>query len=189
MSNLNFKKQTIMEEKSASIWKSGLTLGAYLGIAMVLYSVILYVTGLSFNTTVGYISIAFLIVGIIAIQLIYKKQQNNILTYGQGVGIVVIAMISTGVISMIYTYLIYVVIDPDYYQQFLLFMEEQTTSSLVKKGMSEDQIQMSLEIQNKFQAPIILAFGALLNSIIVGLIASLITSIFIKKNPSDEVPE
>ena len=178
-----------MEQKSTSIWKSGLTLGVYLGIVIILYSVVLYVTGLSFNKFAGYISVALLLLGIVIIQLNYKKQQGNILTYGQGVGIAVIAMISTGIISMIYTYLIYAVIDPDYYQQFLLFMEEQTTATLLDRGMGEDQIQMSLEMQQKFQTPVILAGGALINSLVVGLIASLITSIFIKKNPSDEVPE
>ena len=178
-----------MEEKSNSIWKSGLMLGVYLAIVVILYSVILYVTGLGFNKMAGYASIGILVIGIVIIQISYKKQQDNILTYGQGVGISVISMLSVGVISMVYTYLLYVVIDPDYYQQFLLFMEEQTMAALLDKGMSEDQIQMSLDIQQKLQTPVILAGGALLNSVIIGLIVSLISSIFIKKNPSDEVPE
>jgi len=177
-----------MEEKT-SIWKSGLTLGLYLAIVIVLYSVVLYVTGLGFNKFAGYASIVILIVGIIIIQLNYKKQQGGFLTYGQGVGVSVISMLSVGVISLVYTYLLYAVIDPDYYQQFLLFMEEQTTANLLKRGMSEDQIQMSLEMQQKFQTPVILAGGALINSVVVGLITSLISSIFIKKNPIDEVPE
>ena len=178
-----------MEEKTNSIWKSGLTLGAYLAIVIILYSVILYVTGLGFNKIAGFASIGILIIGIVIIQINYKKQQDNILTYGQGVGISVISMISVGVISMVYTYLLYVVIDPDYYQQFLLFMEEQTMATLLDRGMSEDQIQMSLDMQQKFQTPVILAGGALLNTVIIGLIVSLISSIFIKKNPTDEVPE
>lgn len=177
-----------MEQKT-SIWKSGLTLGVYLAIAVVLYSVVLYVTGLGFNKYAGYVSILILIVGVILIQLNYKKQQDGFLTYGQGVGVSVIAMISVGVISLVYTYLLYAVIDPDYYQQFLLFMEEQTTATLLERGMGEDQIQMSLDMQQKFQTPVILAGGALINSVIIGLIVSLITSIFIKKKPSDEVPE
>ncbi len=177
-----------MEQKT-SIWKSGLTLGVYMAIAVVLYSVVLYVTGFGFNKTAGYGSIAILIIGIILIQLNYKKQQDGFLTYGQGVGVSVIAMISVGVISLVYTYLLYAVIDPDYYQQFLLFMEEQTTAAMIERGMTEDQIQMSIEMQQKFQTPVILAGGALVNSVIVGLIVSLISSIFIKKKPSDEVPE
>lgn len=177
-----------MEQKT-SIWKSGLMMGVYLAIAVILYSVVLYVTGLGFNKYAGYASILILIVGIIMIQLNYKKQQGGILTYGQGVGIALISMISVGVISLVYTYLLYAVIDPDYYQQFLLFMEEQTTATLIERGMGEEQIQMSLDMQQKFQTPVILAGGALVNSVIVGLIVSLISSIFIKKNPTDEVPE
>jgi hypothetical protein len=178
-----------MEQKSTSIWKSGLTLGVYLGIVIILYSVVLYVTGLAFNKVAGYVSMALLLIGIIVIQLNYKKEQGNILSYGQGVGVAVIAMISTGVISMVYTYLLYAVIDPDHYQQLLLFTEEQTTATLIDRGMGEDQIQMSLEMQQKFQTPVILAIGTLVSSLVIGSIASLITSIFIKKNPSDEVPE
>ncbi|NOR75952.1 MAG: DUF4199 family protein [Draconibacterium sp.] len=178
-----------MEQKTTSIWKSGLILGVYLAIIIILYSVILYVTGMGFNKIAGYASIAILVIGVVIIQISYKKQQDNILTYGQGVGVAVISMLSVGVISMVYTYLLYAVIDPDYYQQFLLFMEEQTMATLLDREMSEDQIQMSLDMQQKFQTPVILAGGALINTVIVGLIVSLISSIFIKKNPSDEVPE
>ncbi len=186
MSNL---KKTIMEQKSTSIWKSALMPGVYLGIVLILYSVVLYVTGLSFNKSLGYVSIAIMVVGIVVIQINHKKQQGNILTYGQGVGIAVVAMVYTGIITMVYTYLIYAVIDPDFYQQFLLFMEEEATTKLIEKGMGEDQIQLALDMQQKFQSPVILAVGAAINSIFMGLIVSLISSIFIKKAPSDEVPE
>ena len=164
-------------------------LGVYLAIVVTLYSVILYVTGLGFNKMAGYASIAIIIIGVVIIQINYKKTQGNILTYGQGVGIAVISMVSVGVISMIYTYLIYAVIDPDYYQQFLLFMEEETMTKLIDRGMGEEQISQGIAISQKFQTPVILAIGALISSVITGLIVSLISSIFIKKNPTDEVPE
>ena len=90
---------------------------------------------------------------------------------------------------MIYTYLIYAVIDPDYYQQLLLFMEEETMTKLIDRGMGEEQISQGIAISQKFQTPVILAIGALISSVITGLIVSLISSIFIKKNPTDEVPE
>ena len=178
-----------MEQKSPSIWKSALTSGLYLGLVVILYNIILYVTGLSFNMSFGYAAYVILIVGIILAQLAYKKLQGNVLTYGQGVGVALIAMISTSVLSAIYTYLIYAVIDPDFYQQFLLFMEETTTTKLMDRGMSEDQIQISLDMQKKFQSPGMLAGSAVIGGVIAGLIIGLITSIFIKKNPVDVVPE
>ena len=43
-----------MEQKPASLWKSSLISGLYLGIVLILLSVIFYVAGLTFETWVQY---------------------------------------------------------------------------------------------------------------------------------------
>ena len=95
-------------------------------------------------------------------------------------------MVFASILSGVYTYLLYEVIDPSLQEQLRLFTEEQ----IVSQGkVPEEQIDMAVGIATKFQKPIIMLVIAPFGGAIVGAIISLITSIFVKKNPSDEVPE
>jgi hypothetical protein len=174
-----------MEEKSASIWKSSLTNGIYLAIALILVSVVFYVTGSPFSKVGQYISYPIMIGGIILGQLAYKKALGGTLTYGQAVGVGVLTMVFASLISGIYTYLLYAVIDPSLQEQLRIFTEEQ----IIQQGkVPEEQLEMAVNMAAKFQTPPIMFAMAVVGGAFIGTIISLITAIFIKKNPSDEVP-
>ena len=175
-----------MEEKSASIWKSSLTIGLYLAIALILVSVVFYVTGSPFSKVGQYLSYPIMIGGIILGQLAYKKALGGTLTYGQAVGAGVLTMVFASVISGIYTYLLYAVIDPSLQEQLGIYTEEQI---IQKGGVPEEQVEMAVNMAAKFQTPPIMFAMAVVGGAFIGTIISLITAIFIKKNPSDEVPE
>jgi NADH:ubiquinone oxidoreductase subunit 6 (subunit J) len=141
-----------MEEKSASIWKTALTTGLYLAIALILISVIFYVTGNPFSKVGQYLSYPIMIGGIILAQIMYKKALGDTLTYGQAVGVGVLAMVFASVISGMYTYLLYTIIDPSLQEQMRIFTEEQ----IAKKGIPEEQLEMAVKMAAKFQSPPIL---------------------------------
>jgi len=174
-----------MEEKSASIWKTSLTAGVYLAIALILVSVIFYVTGNPFSKVGQYLSYPIMIGGIILAQINYKKALGGTLTYGQAIGAGVLAMVFASLISGVYNYLLFAVIDPSLQEQLRIFTEEQIT----KKGnVPEEQMEMAVNMAAKFQSPPIMFVFGVVFSAFAGLVISLITAIFIKKNPSDEVP-
>lgn len=180
------KKQTIMEEKTASIWKSTFISGVYLAIVLILVSVVFYITGNTFSKTAQYLSYPLMIAGVIYGQISYKKLLDGTLTYGQAVGAGVLTMLFASVISSIYTFLLYEIIDPSLQEQMRIFTEEQ----IIQQGrVPEDQIEMAVNMATKFQTPVMMVIMGIVGGTIIGLIISLITSIFIKKNPSDEVPE
>jgi len=175
-----------MEEKSASIWKSSLTIGVYLAIALILVSVVFYVTGSPFSKVGQYLSYPIMIGGILLGQLAYKKALGGTLTYGQAVGAGVLTMVFASVISGIYTYLLYAVIDPSLQEQLRIYTEEQ----IIQQGrVPEEQLEMAVNMAAKFQTPPIMFAMAVVGGAFIGTIISLITAIFIKKNPSDVVPE
>lgn len=175
-----------MEEKSVSIWKSAFVSGLYLAIALILLSVIFYVTGHTFSKVAQYLTYPIMIAGVILAQVNYKKALDGTLTYGQAVGVGVLAMAFAGLISGLYTFLLYQVIDPSLQEQLRIFTEEQ----IIKQGrVPEEQLEMAVNMAAKFQTPSIMFAMAVVGSAFIGLIISLITAIFIKKNPSDEVPE
>jgi hypothetical protein len=175
-----------MEEKSASVWKTSLTTGLYMAIALILLSVIFYVTGKPFSKTAQYLSYPIMIGGIILAQINYKKALGGTLTYGQAVGVGVLTMVFASVISGLYTYLLYAVIDPSLQEQMRIFTEEQ----IIKQGrVPEEQMEMAVNMAAKFQTPPMLFIMSVVMGAFFGVVVSLISAIFIKKNPSDEVPE
>lgn len=174
-----------MEEKSVSIWKSSLVSAVYLAIALILLSVIFYVTGNSFSKTAQYLTYPIMIAGIIWAQISYRKTSGGILTYGQAVGVGVLTMTFAGVITGIYTFLLYEVIDPSLQEQLRIFTEEQ----IIQQGrVPEEQLEMAVNMATKFQTPMMMFIMAIFGGALAGLIVSLITAIFVKKNPSDEIP-
>ncbi len=175
-----------MEEKSPSIWKSTLISGLYLAIALILLSVIFYVTGHTFSKTAQYLTYPVIIAGIVLAQISYKKAQNGILTYGQAIGVGVLTMVFASLFSGIYTYLLYTVIDPSLQEQLRNYTEQQ----IIQQGkVPEEQLETVVNMATKFQTPVMIFIMGLVMGAISGAVISLITGIFIKKNPSDEVPE
>ncbi len=175
-----------MEEKSVSVWKSTMVSGLYLAIALILISVIFYVTGNTFSKAAQYLSYPIMIAGIIWGQISYKKELGGMATYGQMVTAGLLTMVFASLISSVYTYLLYTVIDPTLQEQMRIFTEEQ----MIAQGkVPEEQMEMALNMAAKFQTPTMLVVIGILGGAFIGLIISLITSIFIKKNPSDVVPE
>ncbi|PLX14225.1 MAG: hypothetical protein C0597_10375 [Marinilabiliales bacterium] len=167
-----------MEEKSNSIWKAGLTYGAILGLLLIIYTVILYVFDQSFNKFLGYVS--FLLMATMAFYGAKSYRDNSLngfISYGRSLGISMIIIAVAGIISSIYFMIHINVIDPDYIVKLLANSEEQ----LLNKGFSDEQIEMSLAMQQKMMKPALIVIIGLLGSAFWGFIISLITSIFVKK--------
>lgn len=175
-----------MEERPVSLMKSSLTYGIYLGIVTILFSVVVYVLGFTFEKWVQYSTYPIIIIGIVLAQLSYRKALGGEMSYGQALGVGIMTVIFSSVLGAIYTYLLYAVIDPSLQEQLRLATEQQ----IIEQGkVPEEQLDMVIEMATKFQKPAIMALFAIFGGAFMGLIISLITSIFTKKNPSDVVPE
>ncbi len=175
-----------MEQKPASLFKSSLTSGIYIGIVLILVSVVLYVAGLTFETWAQYVTWPILILGAIYAQINYKKSLGGEMTYGQALGAGVLALIFASVLSSIYAYLLYTVIDPSLVDQIRIVTEQR----LVEQGnIPEEQLDQVIEMSMRFQKPGIMAIMGIVGGALIGLVISLITAIFTKKNPSEVVPE
>lgn len=175
-----------MEQKTDSIWKSSMTSGIYMGIAMILVSVVFYVAGNPFSKVSQWIGYAIMVGGIVLAQIAYKKVLGGTMTYGQALGVGVLTMVFASVLTSIYTFLLYQVIDPSLQEQLRLFTEEQ----IVKQGrVPEEQIDMAVNMATKFQTPVMMMVMGLFGGAFIGLIISLITSIFTQKKPKEDFEE
>ncbi len=176
-----------MEEK-VSVWKANLSNGLILGLAGIVYNLTAYFLDLTFNKSIGYV---FLLISMVILYFFLKSYRNNYLhgsiTYGESVGAGVVIFLYYSVISAIFTYILYTVIDPGLTNKMLAFIEE----SMVKKGIPEGSLDTVMAMQKKIFKPEIMAPFSILGNMFYGTVISLIISIFVKKegNPLIETPE
>ena len=165
-------------EKKSSFWKANLTNGLILGLALIIYSVLLYIFDLNLNKYLGYVSYIIIIAGVILGTKSYRDNNlNGFITYGQALGFGTMLVVVAAVLSAIYTYLFVAIIDPDIIDKILAISEEE----MLKKGMSDDQVEMAQSFSKKLMSPVVMSITGFIGTSIVGFILSLITSAFLKK--------
>ena len=170
-----------MEEKS-TFWKSAMSYGLYLALALTLFSVILYASGLILNNKVGYFSIVLTIAGIVIAQTNYRnKELNGVISYGEAVGFGTAIMLFAGIVTALYTLILYTFVDPGLIEQMKVVQEE----AMLQKGMTEDQIDATMSMTSKMMTPAWMAIMGLVGSVFIGTIISLVSSIFIKRQPNE----
>jgi len=176
-----------MEEK-VSVWKANLANGLILGLIGIVYSLVMYFLDLSFNKTQAYL---FYLVLIIALYFLLKSYRDNYLhgyiTYGQSVGAGVVTFFYYSLISAIFIYVLYTLIDPGLTAKQLEFLEE----VMLKRGMPQEALEKAMNLQKKMIKPEIMAPFSIFGNMITGVVLSLLVSIFIRKegNPLIETSE
>jgi hypothetical protein len=175
-------------EKKVNIWKANLTNGLILGLIGVVYTLVMYFLDLTFNKVQGYV---FLLILIVTLFYLVKSYRDNYLhgyiDYGKAVGSGVVIFLYFAIISAIFIYLLYKVIDTGLMAKSLAYSEE----ILLKKGFSQEVIDAGMKFQKKIMKPEIMVLMGLFVNMFTGTIMSLIVGIFVKKegNPLLESQE
>jgi len=169
-----------MEEKMST--KNGLLIqyGLILTIVSIIYTLAVYYTGHMYSPWAQYPT--YLLIAAV-IFLAQKKlaeiNGNGGLSYGKALGFGVMLSLVAAVFLVVFNYLFYAVIAPEAIQQGIDFAEQ----ALLERGIPDDQVEIALEMQKKFMTtPYMVGIG-LFGTVLIGLLVSLITSIFTKKEP------
>ena len=106
---------------------------------------------------------------------------NGYMTYGQGLGTGMLIAIFGGLVTAVYTFVFYSYIDPEFIDKML----EISRTEMLKKDMSDEQIDQALEMSKKFKSPIMMTVFAYIGSLFFGLIISLVLAAVTKnENPN-----
>jgi hypothetical protein len=166
------------ENRKPSLIKSTVNYGAMLGLALVIYSLLLWMFDETFNQSLGYVSFGITIVGIILATRAYRDQElGGYISYGQALGVGTLTVLFSGIITTLFTWLLYNVIDTGLAERNLIFLEE----AYYAAGMSDDQIDTALIMAKRFANPLVMAVMGIFGSVFFGFIFSLVTSAFLKK--------
>lgn len=176
-------------EKKRSIWKETLNYGIIYGLITVVFSVLTYMFDLTFTTWIIWPSLLLGVVVLFFLLRSYRDHYNNgYISYGKSVGAGVIISIYAAIISAIYIYVLYTFIDPGLMDKSMAVAE----AKMLEKGLPEAAIERAMEMQSKMMKPWFTSLMGIFNSVIYGLILSLIVSLFVMKkgNPLlDELEE
>jgi len=166
------------EQQKSSLIKQCMFYGALIGIVLVLFSFITYLTGLSTNKSVGYIQWIILIAAIFISQKRYRDETlGGYISYGKALGFRTLTIFFASLIIAFYTYLLYKVIDPLLIDKELLKFEQ----TMVAQGKPDEEIDIVLDFSRKFITPITKTISTIIGLTFLGFIFSLITSLIIKK--------
>ncbi|MBN9297308.1 MAG: DUF4199 domain-containing protein [Filimonas sp.] len=156
--------------------------GLVISIVLIIFGLIIQFTNQFQNKTLGYVSYAVLLIGIIIACVNYAKQMNGNVTYGNvfAHGFKTTAVVI--VIMAIYTALALKIIFPDMIDKIL-----ETSRTQMEGKMADDQIEQALQMTRKFFLPFAIG-GIIVIYGILGAIAAAIGAAVAKKNPQVNTP-
>jgi hypothetical protein len=120
----------------------------------------------------------------------YRNEVGGFLAYGKAWQHAFVLMAVSGIISTAFNMVLYTVIDPELPGKLTEVTLETTQAMLERFGMPEDQMDQALEDARKRSANQFSMTGLLMSygiGLIVYAVLSLITSIFVRRNPPEEV--
>ncbi|MBS3807241.1 MAG: DUF4199 domain-containing protein [Bacteroidales bacterium] len=164
-----------------TLLRSTMTMGLITGLALIIYTLLLYATNnlLKQNFALGVVNYIILIAGIVIGTRSYRDQaMGGYITYGKALGYGVVLCVFTGIVVGIFTYLLYEVIDPSLMEQNMKVIQEE----MLNRGMSAEQVETMTEMQARFRTPFMMLIGSIFTYSLLGLIFSLVTSAFLKKD-------
>jgi len=169
-----------MENQPTPIWKHALMYGIYTGAALIVLSLVFYVLDLYTENWVSWFSYAALLAGVVMASIHYRDKYNNgLISYGQSVSAGFLTALFAGVVASIYTYIFMTFVGEEFAQTMLSLVEEKTIAG--NPDISDEELDMVLDWTSRMFQPTWLTIMGLLANAGMGLVFSLIASIFIKK--------
>ncbi|MEM1135643.1 MAG: DUF4199 domain-containing protein [Bacteroidota bacterium] len=164
-----------------SVKSIGIKYGIILGLFNIGYSLLLQLTGLAGEQSLGYLSFAFMIIILVFAYREFKGYNDGFMKLGQGISLGMLIVVISSVFSSIFTYLYLKLVDDSMIQM----IADVTREEMMKNpNLSDEQIEQALAMTANFTTPeMILVFG-IIGGLFFGFLISLVMSlIFRKENP------
>ena len=172
-------------ENQNSATKTMLTYGFYIGILMVIVSLLNYSFGNIFKphwsvSLVG--SLIFIGLMVYALRE-YKALNDGFLKLGKAIKIGLGIALVSALIGIVYQFILMYVLEPDYMVNMAAFQEQ----AILEKypDWDEAQLEAAVNMSKKFTGPGMLVAMSLAGSLFFGLIVSLIAGLIMKKDKNE----
>ncbi len=158
------------------------TFAVIIGGVLILYTLIIDFAGARF-TTFNMIALYVLEAAGLSYALIsYRKEyRGNIISYGQAFAFGTLVALILSLILVIFNFIYTEWINPDIVQM----SRDYTEQKLLERGLSEDMIEMQLQLMDRFKSPLFTIISGFIVNMVVFSIINLIVSGFVKREPTD----
>lgn len=174
------EEQTIdqMGQDRPSSAKVALTNGVFMGIALIVLSLILYLLGLNQESYAPYFSYAVMIGLTIVFVLQWRNKYNNgFISYSSAFGNGFLTILFGSILSAIYVYVFFAFIAPNE----LTLMLEKAEEGMYDKGMSDQEVEMGMKYTKMMMTEWMMPIWVIVGSAFWGAVISAILAIFLKK--------
>jgi hypothetical protein len=174
-------------ENKPSTFTITLGYGVIVALALIVFSLVIYLINLEIPVLVMLLSIAILLAGIVFAQINFRnKYLGGYIEYGKAFTVGFLTTLFLAVIYALYSYVFYKYIDPGAMEEAMAKAEQQ----FVDRGMSDAEIDQSMKIAEMFAKPGMSTIMAFLSNLFFGAVISLIAAIFTKKeNMGSDQPQ
>ena len=169
-----------MEENQPKTGKFALQYGLLLGGVGIVFALMLYSLDMHYQggIMVMVVSILITLAAIVIGLLQFRKANNGLMTFGQGLKLGVGICLIVGIIGILFNQVMANVIDPEMINKA---MDYQKAQLLETTKMTPSQVDERMEMGKKFSTPTMqIAFG-LLYVVVSGFLFSLIPALVLKK--------
>ncbi len=169
-----------METQKLTPGKFALNYGLVLGLVMIAIAVVMYVTGMALELKQWPQYLYYIIFPVTVIYAIsqYKKSNGNLLRLGEAIKIGVLIGVISGLVYAVYGLIFNYIIDPEFMD---LMMEATRDKMLENPNMTEEIVDQSMAMMEKFMSPLLGTAMWIAMSAFFGLIYSLIGGLVMKK--------
>ena len=169
-----------MEDVKRTLNSNAIYFGVLTGLGLIIYTLILYIFDSTTNQTLGYLSMLILAIGIFLSAKTFRDQsKDGFINYSQALGVSVLTAFYASILLAVYMYVFYKFIDPEAIQPMI----DQAEREMYRQGIEGEQLDQAMQMSKKFMQPGWMAGMAILGNTFWGTIISLITSIFVKREP------
>ncbi|HDJ33364.1 MAG TPA: DUF4199 domain-containing protein [Bacteroidetes bacterium] len=178
-----------MEKHESSILTQSLIYGLYFGLVMVALNLVMWMfnimpTKFSVNIILFIVNLVIYFGLLFWFTKMYRNESlGGYISYGKAFLFALLVAFFGSVVSAVYTYIFNAFIDPGYMERIMQVTMESTENFMRERGLSQDQIDMAMaRFENQeIPGPGKAALQSILGGVVYGLIVSLITSAFAKK--------
>ncbi|GAC1373914.1 MAG: hypothetical protein NVSMB30_16280 [Hymenobacter sp.] len=163
----------------------GLRYGLLLAVSWLLADFLIRIAGFSFMTFGIAASLGAVTVSVVWLAMAhgaFKRVNNGLMSFRQGVTIAVIMLLLSGLLSDLFNYVYLHYIDPDFVERMKAGMVE----FMERNNVPDEQIEKSSAKMSEMQMGLGRALlGGLGNGLLGGLVLGMVVSAFTKRNPSE----
>lgn len=167
-----------MENNKKTLNGHALYFGILTGLALIIYSLLLYIFNLTTDKTLGYLNILIMAVAMFLTAKVFRDQSGDgFISYGGALGVSVLTAFYASLVLAIYMFVFYKYIDPEAIKPMLEAAEQE----MYRQGIEGQELDTAMKMSEKFMRPGWMAGMAVLSNTFWGTLIGLITSIFVKK--------